>query len=71
VFDSNPLDFNSNFKIDIEKFLGIFWVALHISDSQFGAPYGAETTTLADISTGTAFADAFADAFAKLDIQML
>jgi hypothetical protein len=43
--------------VDINRFLEMFWVALYLSDSQFGAPAGAQSVALADIANGTAFAD--------------
>jgi hypothetical protein len=46
--------------VDIERFLPMFWVALYLSDLQFGAPAGAQSVALADISNGSAFADVHA-----------
>jgi hypothetical protein len=51
------LDADLNLVVDIEKFMETFWVAVHLSDSQFGAPAGALTTPLEDISNSSVFAD--------------
>jgi hypothetical protein len=37
---------NSQFVIDIPRFLDMFWVAVYISDLQFGATAGASITPL-------------------------
>jgi hypothetical protein len=49
------VDHNSDIVIDIDKFLLKFWVALHMSDSHFGAPAGALTTPIVEISKSSAF----------------
>jgi hypothetical protein len=35
----------------------MFWVAVYLSDLQFGAPAGASITPLDEITNSTAFAD--------------
>jgi hypothetical protein len=49
------LDGNVPMSVDVERFLDTFWVAVYLSDLQFGAPVGA--ILFADISNSTAFAD--------------
>jgi hypothetical protein len=49
--------YDINFAIDIEKFLETFWIAVHLSDSIFGAPAGATPSPFEYVSKRTAFAD--------------
>jgi hypothetical protein len=43
--------------VDIKGFMEMFWAAVYMSDSQFGAPVGAITTPLSELSNSTAFAE--------------
>jgi hypothetical protein len=51
------VDHNSDIVIDIDKFLLTFWVAVHLSDTQFGAPAGALTTPLEEIYGSETFSE--------------
>jgi hypothetical protein len=58
LYGNGPKKYDWSFTLDIEKFMETFWVAVYLSNSQFGAPAGAKKTLLKDISNSTAFVEA-------------